>query len=84
MPILETELEYKEDKSTYIITLRFTGVQNLHISSSTDYGIQLSSFEIIDIKDDGWCDLNYKVHDYETDNVMFYCNDIEVISVKSM
>ncbi|WP_166246558.1 hypothetical protein [Paenibacillus turpanensis] len=84
VPILEMELEYKEDKNTYIITLQFKGVQNLHISSTADYGIQLSSFEIIDIKDDGWCDLNYKVNDYETENVTFYCNHIEVISINKM
>lgn len=79
--ILETHLEYKEDGSTYQIKLQFKSVQNLNISSTTDYGIQLSSFEVIDISDDGWCDLNYKVNDYETENVMFYCNDVEVISI---
>ena len=84
IPILETELEYKDEKSIYLITIQFKGLQNLHISGTTDYGIQLCSFEIIYIKDDGWCDLNYKVNDYETENVMFYCNDIEVISINRM
>jgi hypothetical protein len=80
--IFETELEYKDDESIYIITLQFKGVQNLYISSTTDYGLQLSSFEIINIKDDGWCDMNYKVNDYETENLIFYCNDIEVLAIK--
>ncbi|PWV86603.1 hypothetical protein DFQ01_1771 [Paenibacillus cellulosilyticus] len=82
--VLETQLEYKEVDSTYIIKLQFKSIQNLNLSCTTDYGIQLSSFEITDISDDGWSDLNYKVNDYETENVKFYCNEIEIISVTRM
>ncbi|MCU6791960.1 hypothetical protein OB236_07455 [Paenibacillus sp. WQ 127069] len=82
VPILDFTMEYKEDVSTYIIKFRFKGIENLQLSSTTNYGIQLSAFEVTDIREDGWCDLNYKVNDYESHNdVMFYCNEIEVISI---
>lgn len=84
IPVLDLNMEYQEDSSTYQIKLRFKGVENLQISSLCNYGIQLISFEVIDIKEAGWTDLNYKVNDYETDDIKFYCNEIEVITVTRM
>ncbi|TBL67464.1 hypothetical protein [Paenibacillus thalictri] len=81
IPTLDLYVEYKDSQKTYVIKIRFKGINNLNISCTCDYGIQLSGFEVIDIKEDGWIDLNYKVIDYETEDIKFYCKEIEVISI---
>lgn len=69
------------DGNQYKLRLKFYEVQNLDLSSRGGL-VQLSLFAILDVKDDGWCVARYWVRDIESENINFYCNKIEFISVE--
>ncbi|OCT16601.1 hypothetical protein A8709_07950 [Paenibacillus pectinilyticus] len=62
------------------IQIRFKEIESLSINASGRI-IQLDIFEIVDIKNEGWCSLNFWIRDIESEVLSFYCNAIEVISV---
>lgn len=63
------------------VTIRFYEVENMNLYIGSKF-IQILSFDIIDIKDDGWSSLNYLIRDLENDDdLKFYCNKIEIISL---
>jgi hypothetical protein len=77
---LEIVFEYVEHER-YLITVHFKelGPYELRTGGSR---IQLSSFQINDIRDRGWNELNYEMTDCEMDGgIKFYCKDIEIISI---
>lgn len=43
--------------------------------------IQLISFQVDDIREHGLNEINYKITDYERDEIKLYCKDIEIISI---
>ena len=65
----------------YKLRLKFYEVQNLSLCARGGL-IQLSLFEILDVKADGWSATRYWVRDIESESINFYCNNIEFISVE--
>lgn len=79
--VLEIVLEYKGTEN-YLITvqLKELGPYELRAGGSR---IQLSCFQIEDIRDHGWNELNYKITDCEMDSgIKIFCNNIEIISIE--
>ncbi len=77
--VIEIVFESKGMES-YLIKIQFKELGSYEISSS-GLILQLSLFQVIDISDDGWSELNYKVCDNESENIELFCKEIEVISV---
>jgi hypothetical protein len=74
----------KGNAKTYKVVINFKKIGNLTISASGTV-VQLSGFEILDIKDSGWESLSYLVRDFENeDEFMFCCDDIEVVSIEEV
>lgn len=65
----------------YKLMIRFSGVQGVSLYTGGRL-IQLCLFEILDVKDDRWCEARYWVRDYESDNLKFYCDEIQFISIE--
>lgn len=66
---------------TVTAKIRFYEVENMTLCIGSKF-IQISSFDIVDIKEDGWSSLNYLIRDIENDeDLKFYCNKIELISL---
>lgn len=65
----------------YKLMIRFSGVQGVSLYTGGRL-IQLCLFEILDVKDDRWCEARYWVRDYESDNLKFYCYEIRFISIE--
>ncbi|MGG1554734.1 hypothetical protein [Paenibacillus ferrarius] len=80
--VIEIIFEYKGTES-YLIKTQFKELGTYEISSE-GLILQLSSFQVIDIRNDGWSELNYKVYDYECENIKLFCKEIEVISVDKL
>ncbi|WP_326514199.1 hypothetical protein [Clostridium intestinale] len=70
--ITNNQLQYK-------LNIRFSEVENANFYISNSY-VQLISFQILDLKDDGWCSARYWIRDAESENIEFYCNKIEILS----
>jgi len=70
-----------KDNKQYSVKIRFYEVESMTLYIGSKF-IQIISFDIVDIKDDGWSSLNYMIRDFENDeDLKFYCNKIEIISV---
>ncbi|TCZ79370.1 hypothetical protein E0485_05780 [Paenibacillus albiflavus] len=81
--IFETTIIYQGNNNNYKIIANFINIESLQIL--VDHReIQLDLFSITDIREDGWCTLNYWVKDIESEDISFYCNDIEIISVEQI
>ncbi|WP_261300486.1 hypothetical protein [Paenibacillus andongensis] len=90
-----TQNKYYEDISVIEITFEYTGLDTYLIKtqfkelgsyeiSSGGLILQLSLFQVTDIRDDGWSELNYKACDYESENIELFCKEIEVISLEKL
>jgi hypothetical protein len=74
----------KNNTKTYKVVMTFKTIGSLIIGASGTV-IQLSGFEILNIKDSGWESLSYLVRDFENeDEFEFYCDEIEVVSVEEV
>lgn len=74
----------KDNTETYKVVMEFKKIGSLTIGASGTV-IQLSGFEILNIKDSGWESLSYLVRDFENeDEFEFYCDEIEVVSVEEV
>lgn len=80
---IDTTFITVKDNEVYRIVMKFKHIRDCEVSFSGTV-VQLSKFEILDIEDDGWEQLKYLVRDFENEELHFYCNEIEVISVMKM
>lgn len=66
---------------TYELFFRFTNIESFHYKP---HGVlvQISGFNIKDLKDHGYHPMKYYVEDYEDGILGFYCEDIELIHVQ--
>ncbi len=83
----ERSLNYKwPDFSSrfYKMTVRFYNVSNFNTKFSNLDKVQISGFEINDIKTRGLENMNYEIGDYEDDSISFYCSKIAVVSEQSI
>lgn len=70
-----------KDNKQYSVKIRFYEVENMSLYIGSKF-IQVTGFDIVDIKEDGWSSLNYFIRDFENDeDLKFYCNKIEIISL---
>ena len=70
-----------KDNKQYSVKIIFYEVENMTLYIGSKF-IQITSFNIVDIKEDGWCSLNYLIRDFENDeDLKFYCNKIEITSL---
>ena len=66
------------------VTLRFINVSGLKLDGVGNI-VNLSSFEIVDMKEQGWdSSQRFIVRDYEDDKFELKCSLIEVVSVESL
>lgn len=81
--ILDLGVSINRNDKQYNAKIRFIQIEGLNVyADGGGIAIQLGLFEVVDIKEDGWCTLNYLVRDVEHEGIKFYCNAIEVISVE--
>lgn len=60
-----------------IRTIVFRNVSSF-FANCLHYPLQIAGFEIIDNISNGWqSEVRYKVHDFESDSISFYCEAIE-------
>lgn len=64
------------------LKIRFKQIEDLCFEAANGAFVQLSGFNIMDIKEDGWSEMRYKINDYENNNFHLFCNQIEVLSVE--
>jgi hypothetical protein len=62
------------------MVLRFEDVRHLEIPGWSG-SIQITGFDIIDIRDRGWENLKWEVKDYENAKIQFYAASAEIVSV---
>lgn len=77
----ELLLNYQTNNDFYKITLRFIHIESLKVSVDHKE-IQLDILSVTDIRGEGWSRLNYWVKDLESENISFFCKNIEIISVE--
>ncbi|NBD26901.1 hypothetical protein [Paenibacillus glycinis] len=77
--ILEIVFQYSAHED-YLIKVQFKELGNYELRAGGSR-IQLISFEIEDIRDHGLNEINYRIKDYERDEIQLYCKEIEIISI---
>lgn len=88
------EMQIKTDayKKTYIVLemlcddkiylIRFENVSSINLNEFS-YPFQIEGFQVLDNSDRGWeKSQRYKVWDFEDDVICFYCEKIDVLSIK--
>lgn len=62
------------------LEMKFKNVTNFSIQSSNGI-INISGFEILDHKEDGWSSENrFEIHDFENNDIHFMCQEFEIYS----
>jgi hypothetical protein len=80
--ILDIEFVVKTlEGKLYLMKVQFREISDLEFFASGTY-IQHSGFSIIDIKEDGWSELRFKIYDYEQNDFKFFCNEIEIMTLE--
>lgn len=66
----------------YEVIFLFEGLSNFKLDiTPSEYNMyQISGFDIRDISQNKFENLNFQIEDYENDTISFYCNTISVIS----
>lgn len=73
-----------DDTDFYRISLLFKGVKNFFIN---DFGImpkQIMGFDIVNISDKGWENINFEIEDYENGQIGLLCASVEIVSVEKV
>ncbi|WP_427125011.1 hypothetical protein ACQCPP_31015 (plasmid) [Priestia megaterium] len=70
----------KDSYDFYEVEMKFLKVENLKLFASG--AIQLSMLQITDLRDRNWENIKFQVRDVEDQDIDFYCNSIEVLSIK--
>ncbi|UYP05958.1 hypothetical protein [Priestia megaterium] len=74
-------LKTKGAHTFHEVSMNFYSVGNFKLYASGG-ALQLSTLEIIDLRDRSWENIRFQVHDVENQDIDFYCNSIEVLGVK--
>lgn len=66
----------------YEVIFLFEGLSNFKLDiTPSEYNMyQISGFDIRDISQNKFENLNFQIEDYENDTISFYCNTISVMS----
>lgn len=62
------------------VVLQFSGVSNISLNRITNWPVQIMGFDIVDITDRGWDNLQFEILDYEDNRIGFYCNSVDILS----
>lgn len=68
-------------KPFYEISISFSIVSKFEFRMRNSTLYQISGFNIIDISQNGWEDVNFEIQDYEDGAISFYCKTITINSV---
>ena len=71
----------KCSNATYEVLFRFNDIESFHYRPNGVL-VQISGFNIRDLKDHGYHPMKYLVEDYEDGVLGFYCCEIELMSVQ--
>lgn len=71
-----------DEKSWFLISIKFIGINNFKINGLGSTPKQVMGFDIVDISDRGWENINFQIEDYEDDSIGFYCKEICILSVE--
>lgn len=63
------------------ISITFVNVSNFKLSFPGSTLHQISGFDILDISDSAWEDVNFQIADYENDSISFNCENVIIDSV---
>jgi Immunity protein 50 len=64
------------------VSIDFYGVSNFHVKGLGPRPKQIMGFDILDVSDRGLEDISFSVEDYESDQLSFNCEEINVFSVE--
>ncbi|MGG0309107.1 hypothetical protein ABEY43_28725 [Priestia megaterium] len=73
-------LKPKDSYDFYEVEMNFYKVESFKLSASG--ALQLSILQITDLRDRSWENIKFQVRDVENQDIDFYCNSIEVLSIK--
>ncbi|MFF2444484.1 hypothetical protein [Priestia megaterium] len=73
-------LKPKDSYDFYEVEMNFYKVESFKLSASG--ALQLSILQITDLCDRSWENIKFQVRDVENQDIDFYCNSIEVLSIK--
>ena len=73
-------LKLKDFYEFYEVEMKFCRVESFKLFASG--AIQLSMLQITDLRDRNWENIKFQVRDVEDQDIDFYCNSIEVLSIK--
>ncbi|MGX4608016.1 hypothetical protein [Priestia sp. JNUCC 25] len=73
-------LKPKASYDLYEVEMNFYKVESFKLSASG--AVQLSILQITDLRDRSWENIKFQVRDVENQDIDFYCNSIEVLSIK--
>lgn len=71
-----------DEKSWFLVSIKFIGINNFKINGLGSTPKQVMGFDIVDISDRGWENINFQIEDYEDDSIGFYCKEICILSVE--
>ncbi len=77
---IEMALDTDKHEGKYRILLRFEHISDLKISNFGGTDVLFEGFDIIDISNDQWEDVNFQVMDYEDGTISFYCKRVTMLS----
>jgi hypothetical protein len=69
------------EKQFHKITVKFERVRNLNLNFQDTSNMQVTGFDIVDISDNGWEDINFQIDDFEEGRIGFCCKEVEIISI---
>lgn len=70
-----------ENSPFFLVELLFYNVKNLNLHEFGQIPVQIAGFDIIEISDRQWENINFFIEDYENGKIEFYCDGIEIISI---
>jgi len=73
-------LKPKDSYDLYEVEMNFYKVESFKLSASG--AVQLSILQITDLRDRSWENIKFQVRDVGNQDIDFYCNNIEVLSIK--
>ncbi|MED3855193.1 hypothetical protein P4607_28070 [Priestia megaterium] len=73
-------LKPKDSYGFYEVEMNFYKVESFKLFASG--AVQLSILQITDLRDRSWENIRFQVRDVENQDIDFYCNSIEVLSIK--
>ncbi|WFB34511.1 hypothetical protein P3T73_10095 [Kiritimatiellota bacterium B12222] len=73
------DLAVDEKIGSDAISIKFDGVSKLRVGEIGGGISQLCRLDVIDIREQQWDRLNYRVLDYESERIGFMCRDFQIL-----